>query len=104
MLRPVWYSVSAEDRDFNTYHAVNLCCSEENVSCSASCLCISLAMAHACLIAYFHSPAPLFPQRFSKEISCSFCVDCMSQSNIEERQRPGLSLSGNCDRIYGSLP
>lgn len=31
-------------------------------------------------------------------------VHQMSQSDIEERQRPGLSLSENCDRIYGSVP
>lgn len=47
------------------------------------------------------SPLTLGEDRAAEVRTPQFCVHWMSQSDREDRQRP--DLSGNCDRIYGSV-
>lgn len=47
------------------------------------------------------SPLTLGEDRAAEVRAPQFCVHWMSQSDREDKQRP--DLSGNCDRIYGSV-
>lgn len=64
--------------------------------------------AHTYLTKYLHSLVHyslLLLEETTGEVWAEpgFCVHWMSQGDMEERQRPDLSLSEDCDRFYGSL-